>query len=251
MTQDGCNLNVYIWNARSLNKRLSEFKFKLYSEKPYLVLISETWIKANREPTFINYSTVFKHRTTANGGGLACLIRGDVNYLCNDLSPFPGGKLEIQAITVVSGADKIDFMNVYNPNENISPQEFVHFFNQLGEKFYICGDFNAHHQLWDDRYQNNSSGNNLIEAMYELNNLILITPKNFATYYNITNNSYSTLDLTFCSTNLFNKSQVHLDQDVGSDHTLINLIISIKPVLSAGKRRRRWKFDKVMGILGC
>ena len=119
-------------------------------------------------------------------------------------------------------------------------------FNQLNDKFYICGDFNAHHIMWQDRCVNNSTGINLVETMHDLVNLSLITPYNFPTYYNMTNNTYSTIDLTLCSSNLISKSQVQLGEDLRSDHCIVHIIIAIKPVLSAGKRRRRTIYDKDM-----
>ena len=103
---------------------MSVFKIKLDLDKPHLVCICESWLKPNREPSFNNYNSVFKHRPNQLGGGLAFLVRKDVNFVTKPITSFPNRKLECQAITIVSGNDKIDIINLYNPVENISSQEF-------------------------------------------------------------------------------------------------------------------------------
>ena len=42
----------------------------------------------------------------------------------------------------------IDVLNFYNPNQNISADEFNNYFEQLNNSKIIEGDFNAHHQMW-------------------------------------------------------------------------------------------------------
>ena len=159
------------------------------------------------------------------------------------LVQFDSGKLEIQAVTIVSNCDKIDILNLYNPNENISKDEFRFYFNQLGPSHIITGDFNGHHNLWDDRQQANPTGRNLADILSEFENISILTPKNFPTYYNVQNNSYSTLDLTLVSANLYNVSDISIGEDLGSDHYPVILEISVNLQIYTGKRRIKWLFD--------
>ena len=165
--------------------------------------------------------------------------------MCADkpLQEFEGGKLEIQGLTIISDNNKIDILNLYNPNENISKDEFKYYFNQLNSSHIITGDFNGHHSLWDDRQSANPTGRNLADILPEFDNTSLLTPKNFPTYYNMQNNSYSTLDLTFVSANLFNISDISIGEDLGSDHYPVILVIAVNLQIYTGKRRAKWIFD--------
>ena len=76
------NLNIVTWNCRSIMSNLSLFKVFLYSNKPPIVCLCETWLKPSNEPSFINYSGIWTHRAGPQpGGGIAFLIRNDIHHL--------------------------------------------------------------------------------------------------------------------------------------------------------------------------
>ena len=112
--------------------------------KPHIVCLCETWLKENRLSKFINYACNFYIRPQHNGGGLALLIRNDVCVAEKALNLFPNGNLEVQALTVLGDKNKIDILNLYNPNGTVISNEFKHYFNQLNNEKVIVGDFNAH-----------------------------------------------------------------------------------------------------------
>ena len=121
-------LEILAWNCRSLLSKLSYFKVRLYCLKPHVVCLSETWLRANREPNFINYRSFFKHRQDQAGGSICILVRSDVSVITHDLRMFIGGKLEIQSIAVVAGKKYITLVNLYNPCNDVSEQEFYFYF---------------------------------------------------------------------------------------------------------------------------
>ena len=194
-------------------------------------------------PSFHNYRLYHVNRTGYIGGGLAILVRNDLVSIEKNLNHYSGGKLEIQGITIISNKIKLDVVNVYNPVENISVDEFLFYMRQLNSHSIFLGDFNAHHSLWTDRSMPNQSGKNLSEAILQYEDLNLLTPFNFPTYYNIANNQFSTLDLLFVSNNLFPMSQIQLGEDMGSDHEPIVANIAFKPELFKVKRRPRWLYE--------
>ena len=59
-------------------------------------------------------------------------------------------------------------MNYYNPYTVLSKTEFYHYFNQLGRKFIIVGDMNAHHSLWEPLKDggSNQSGRILYDILH-------------------------------------------------------------------------------------
>ena len=232
------------WNCHSIYNKLSHLKVKVYSSHPHVVCLCETWIKNDRLPKFINYKTYYVNRPASSGGGIAILVRSDLQCVGKSLAPFPNGRLEIQALKIVNGRQHIDIMNVYNPNLTISTNEFQHYFNQLGASRIVVGDFNAHHELWDTRHDSNCpNGRNLVDAIFESQNLNIITPLNLPTYHHIQNNTYSTLDLVLVSNDLYQISSSSLYDDLGSDHMPVLTSISFTPHLTKGKKRPKWIFN--------
>lgn len=234
---------ILTWNCRSLYSKLSYFKIRLYAEKPHIACLTETWIKENRLPTFINYTCYFKCRQDRPGGGIAILIRNDLNASQVTLNEFQHGKLEIQAVTIYGNGNKLNIMNIYNPNEIISFAEYDHYFGQLDEMKIIVGDFNAHHNLWDTQSTENSSGHNLADILFNEPGLCLLTPVNFPTYYNVPNRKFSTLDLSIISVDLYNSANIKIGKDLGSDHAPVHIDINFIPDNTPFKRRRKWIFN--------
>ena len=237
------SLNIIAWNCHSLYSKLGHFKIRVYSERPHVICLCETWLKDSRLPQFINYTVYYECRKDKAGGGLAILVRNDVNASVLKLQNFPSGKLEVQAVTVYGVRnEKIDILNAYNPNENISENEIDFYFKQLSKNKIIIGDFNAHHEMWDSNNVRNSIGNNLVEALLKNPDLTLLTPKNFETYFHTPGRKFFTLDLCFLSAGMFSQSSIYLGDDLGSDHTPVNININFEPVLTAFKCRPKWKF---------
>ena len=63
------------WNANNLSCRLGELKVLLYTKKPHIVCVCETWYNDNYNPKFIGYSLLRKDRQMGKGGGLLMIIR--------------------------------------------------------------------------------------------------------------------------------------------------------------------------------
>ena len=237
------NLNILHWNCHSLYSKLSHFKIKLYTNKPHLACLCETWLKDNRIPKFVNYKQYFECRTGKSGGGVSILVHNELNTIEKKLLEYPNKNLEIQAITVVGkGNKKIDIVNLYNPNKNVSPEEFRFYFNQLSKNKIILGDFNAHHNLWDSKSPENQTGKSLAQVMFEDPDLCLLKPRNFPTYFHVPSRKFSTLDLCIVSSEIFQQSKISLADDLGSDHSPINININFTPELTTHKRRINWIF---------
>ena len=195
------DLSILQWNARSITKRLSDFKITLYSTKPHVAAIQETWLKTNKNPTFESYDILRKDRKNKKAGGIMTLIRKNVKYVEKDIRTFPNGKLEVLVITIMGEIENVDIMNIYNPKTTLSEREFLHYKSQLSANFVILGDFNAHHPNWEPerRAPANQSGNTIDTIINDFNNnIILATPPDLPTHINIQNGKNSTIDLTFC-----------------------------------------------------
>jgi exonuclease III len=92
---------------------LSQFKLKLYTDKPHVVCLCETWTKPGEEPSFINYRAIWQHRTHKQGGGLACLIRRDIAIINSNFVLYGNGLLEAQMVAIRTTKETITIMNRY------------------------------------------------------------------------------------------------------------------------------------------
>jgi hypothetical protein len=239
-------LKILQWNCHSLSNKLSNLKLHIYSSRPHVVCLSKTWLSQSYEPNFINYSTIYKHRGPAQaGGGLAILIRSDVTYLEHDLQPFPQGFLEVCAVKIyLRNNIPFSILNVYNPNKNVLPQEFNHYFLQLEPHCLIIGDFNAHSPIWEPGKTPNHSGRSLENILLNNAALSLLTPPSLPTFFSAYHNSFSTLDLSIISTNLLPVASVSTESDMGSDHYPVITCVGVEASTIHRRARPSWRFER-------
>lgn len=93
------DLQIIFWNSRSLSNKLFEFKKYIYTRKPHIVCIQESWLNDEYLPSFINYRGYFKNRV-GRAGGILILARNDLITEDINLQIFRNGKLEIQGIKI-------------------------------------------------------------------------------------------------------------------------------------------------------
>ena len=235
------------FNCKSIKTKLSEFKVYLYSKKPEILCLAETWVRPGQEPTFIHYVPIWKHRVAGRGGGMCILVRADLVVVPSNLQELAGSRLEVQRVTIKMVNFQLDIMSVYNPGENINVQTFNHYFQQLGEHRIILGDFNAHNRIWSmEGADYNTSGTSLASILMRDDRLCLLTPPKLVTFLSFDNrNHQSTLDLAFLSNNMIMGAILKVGPDLSSDHVPIEVTINHKPVVRVLKRRPKWKLEGV------
>jgi len=239
-------LKILQWNCHSLRNKLSNFKLYLYTHKPHIACLSETWLSTGYEPKFINYTPIYEHRGDAQaGGGLAILVRSDVSFLNLDLVPYPLGNLEVCGVKLFLKNTNVPFsiMNVYNPCHNITVAELNHYSRQLGSSRLIVGDFNAHSPMWEPNKTSNITGKSIEDLLLHDPSICLLTPASLPTFYSIYHNSFSTLDLSLISSQLQPISTVFTGEDLGSDHCAIFTCVGVEPSTIQYKVRPSWKFQ--------
>jgi len=208
-------LEIYQLNCNGLRGKVSELKIHVYTRKPDIVCLCETWLKKN-EPKFLGYQTSWLHRL-GEKGGLGILIREDVRFQHKQVVPFPSGFLECQLVEIFTKSDSINILNMYNPCKNVSLEELQHYTNQLGKSYILIGDFNGHSPLWDSRNRINPTGRS-IERLLEIHNLILLNDKDFPTYIDNRSGTASCLDLCIATHSLGVLGEMQRGTDIGSDH---------------------------------
>lgn len=225
-------------NCNSIFARLSELRLYLYSKKPEVVCLCETWAHTS-EPRFNGYQAVWQHRQGRAGGGLCVLVRNDVPFSVNMLVPFPRAKLEVVSVRVFSSLGLVDVVNIYNPCLDVSLAELTHLSSQLCPLNIIIGDFNAHSPMWDERGRSNYSGTSL-ESFLDLNCHGLLNPYYTPTYVNGRTGTTSCLDLCLPVLPLLSRGSMRVGADVGSDHLPIECFFGLSLQKADGGAPSRW-----------
>jgi hypothetical protein len=115
-------IKVLQWNCHSLRNKLSNCKLHLYTTKPHIVCLTETWPVSSYEPSFIDYTAIYKHRNANHaGGGLAILVCSNVPFTGLAINPFNQGKLEFLGLTVfLQGNKPMSVLTINNQNETVT-----------------------------------------------------------------------------------------------------------------------------------
>ncbi|KAF2357072.1 Endonuclease/exonuclease/phosphatase, partial [Trinorchestia longiramus] len=108
---------IFQWNCRSVRNKLSHLKITLYTLKPHIVCLYETWLSPNFEPRFVGYTAIYMHRIGAHaGGGVAILVRSDVTYTELQLTKFCPSCLEVLGINIyLQNSTQLSVLCAYNP----------------------------------------------------------------------------------------------------------------------------------------
>ena len=242
-------MKIMQWNSRSIRNKIVEFTANLDLNKYDIVAIQESWLKPiHNTPHVINYDTLRKDRIINNrkAGGLLLFIKNTMHYLEKNVQAYPNGNLEIQIVTIKTNEGNIDIMNYYNPFTILSKTEFYHYLNQLGRKYIIVGDMNAHHSLWEPLKNggSNQSGRILFDILQEDNNdICMATPPNLHTYTNSHTGEKSTIDHILCNNNMLPLISIKTLAGMGSDHMPIQSEVTISVDNTQRGKRRKWIID--------
>lgn len=235
-------LKLQMLNCNSLNTKLPEIKQLLLDTCPHVLCLCETWLSERFTPRFHGYASEWVHRPARQGGGLGILIKQEVQYSSRTLTPYLGGVLEVQVITLfLKDGSSMSILNIYNPGGHVTHAEFSHYIKQLDPKFLIVGDLNAHTQLLDSsRIRSNPTGRSL-ESLLLTDDICLINPENMPTYVDRRTGAFSCLDVCLSSSNLAPGLSLEVLQDVGSDHLLLQLTASFAPHSYTWTRASRFR----------
>ena len=238
------NFTALLLNARSIKNKLGEIKLMMYSKKPEVVCLTETWLNNKYIPRFINYKAEWNNRIGV-GGGVGILMRSDVNYLNVNLIPYANGVLEVLAVKIyLSNKKELHMLVIYNPSNKVTSEELQHYVDQLGSIHMIMGDLNAHTPILCTKIQRSNANGQALEYVLQNTNECLINPLDFYTYLNPATGKMSCLDLCLTSAQIAPITTMALDEDVGSDHRTIKIVVEIEMQRSFIIGRKKWKVTK-------
>ena len=236
------SLCIVQFNCNSISSKLSELKLYLFTKKPDVVCLCETWVQ-RRPPKFPGYQSTWLQRPDGQGGGLCTLVRSDIPFTIIDLAMYHDPLLEIQAVSVSSPIGLLPIVNVYNPCKSVSYCEFVHYVRQIEPLFIIVGDFNAHSPVWDERGRSNVAGRS-VERLLEEGIVGLVSEPFVPTYVDRRSGSQSVLDLCLACNALLLKGKVECGPDLGSDHVPIVCSFGVELRKSSPSVPRKWIIER-------
>ena len=147
----------------------------------------------------------------------------------------------LQAVAVrVILTKSITICSLYLPPDlTFNATDLQNLILQLPSPFLILGDFNSHNPVWGGTVLDEKG--KIIEDFVNNNNISIINDGSF-TYHDIFNDSYSAIDLSICSSNIYLDFTWSVDEFLnGSDHYPIHLkCVENIPFSSSPK----WKFEK-------
>ena len=94
-------LKIIQLNCNGLYNKLAEVKMYLYSNKPDVLCLCETFVTPKYEPNFIGYNQYWQHRE-GHKGGLGIFVRRDITSKTRQLTVYQTPQLEHQCIQILS-----------------------------------------------------------------------------------------------------------------------------------------------------
>ena len=208
--------NIMQWNIQSLRTHFSDLKILLRDHAPACICLQETLV-GNSSIMPPSQYTAYQSPTVRQDGherGAAILVNNQIFHQRIQLNT------NLQAVAIKVSLDKLyNICSLYLPHVEVTVQEIQSLIDQLPPPFLILGDMNARSPIWEN---NNTSGTNSKGRIFEhllYNNNISILNDGSPTHYHIQSNSYTTIDLHICSSDvLLTFDYSVLNSTYGSDH---------------------------------
>ena len=231
------NLNILQFNIGGFSTKRTEFEHFLDKHNIHIALLQETQKGINIDINITGYTGT--HCTCNDCQGSISFIRNDITGNTNNQ---PENSTCIQKSVIWHSERRYTILNVYNP-----PRNDLHVQNSLTESIYlntiIAGDFNSHSPTWG--YKDLDKNGKVVEDLLDSSNLFLV--QNAQSRPTLLHKAFGTLhrpDLTILSSDLQNKNQIKVSDDIGkSDHRPIIITIST-PCKRKFPQRTQWNFKK-------
>ena len=233
------------WNCRGLISKWGEMKNLFSVLAPVIIALQETWFLPTDQYNFnlFNYS-LYRHDEVSGErrhGGVALYINNNFSHNPINLRT----DLQVVACTIFLNGRNVDVCSIYIPPDS-DPTQILPALNnvvtQLRNPFLLLGDLNAHSPSWW-RSQRLDRRGQKVEDFISAHNLILLN-KNQPTYFSLSHNTETAIDLALCSPLLGTWFDWTIDSDIyNSDHYPILLHLTFQPE-GISSFIPRWRLDR-------
>lgn len=164
------SLKILALNCQSIRNKATEIEHYMHKENIDIALYSETWLTNNHKLYFRDYTTYTQDRKDREHGGVAIAIKNTIKHTlnphCNTHS------IENIGITIFSPTnEEIHISSCYFPGStnantlNLFRLDLAKLTsNTPSNSYFLIGDFNAKHRLWNN-FRANPAGKILYEEM--------------------------------------------------------------------------------------
>lgn len=161
-------LKICLWNANGLSQHRLEIEKFLTEQNIDIMLISETHFTEKNNFKINDYQIYdTKHPSGKAHGGSAILIKNRIKHF--QMEGFSEDYIQATSICLSEWNGNCIISSMYSPPKHtINAQQYSDFFNKIGNKFIIGGDYNAKHKYWGSRLTT-TKGKQLLEAINQNN----------------------------------------------------------------------------------
>lgn len=216
---------ILAWNANGLLGRKAELTQFLNSEQIDIAMIAETHLTSRTRAEIANYNIfTCNHPMDAAHGGAAVYIKKTIAHY--EASNYCTDHIQAACITAkLHCGTSVNIAAVYSPPKHrITASDYEVFFQHLGEKWIIGGDFNAKHHQWGSRVIS-TKGRELYQALINTNSNCI--SKGDPTYWPADINKLpDCIDFFILHGMAPNYIDIDNISDLSSDHTPIVLTLS-------------------------
>ena len=230
--------DILQWNCNGLRGHRVELELLLSTYNPSVVCLQETKLTPEMEckMTFKYYTSYFKSKTDGNGG-VGILVKN--NILQSQVKLITN--LQATAVCVTVKGNAYIICSIYNPPlSNPQLSDFRNLIRQFSKSYLLCGDFNAHNQLWSSTYRN-EHGKTLEKLIDEYSLVPLNISENT---FNKVSFTPSLIDLTLCHPAVYLDFSYRIEKDQHhSDHHPIFITVH-SDIDPDADRIPKWNFKK-------
>lgn len=217
-------LKILSWNANGLIRRKLELQAILDIKNIDVCLISETHLTKQSLIKFRGYKIYHTiHPNNSARGGSAVIIKENMEH--HEEAKYQTEQIQSTAVRISTKLGPIIVAAIYSPPRySLKKEHYIHFFNQLGQRFIVGGDYNAKNKSWGSRLDS-TKGRELLKAVKELRCEFISTGK--PTYWPTDQNKIPDLIDFFIFKNI-SSNFLYIDEilELDSDHTAILLTSS-------------------------
>lgn len=250
-------IKILQWNSDHMMAKIPEIEHFLEMESIDIAVIQESKLRSeDRFNGLANFNMIRADRNregmgrNARGGGLVTLVKKGIAYQTRPINEYKhkdDNTTEMLAIQIRLHNDMLNLLNIYIPpkNSSVNNEEAIcNSINKLpnGEKWLICGDYNGHHELWDNIVSEDRRGKSIANWV-EDNNFMILNDGNPTRIERGTSRK-SSPDITMCHEIIQPHVSWKTVNKLNSDHLPIIIEYNTSKRIEAIKNRLVWKWKE-------
>ena len=190
-------MSILQWNCNGYYPKYEELRQLLSRDNVSVACLQECRFGAQAQKPPRGFSLYSTAGPNAAHGGVAVLVHNSGPHSSLTLRT----NLQTRAVQVQL-KKKFTICSIYlPPDDHISEQDLGNLLDQLPAPFLLLGDFNAHHPIWGDVRTDNRG--NIIERLLIGRNINILN-ENKPTHYHVQTDVFTAIDLSVCSSDVFN-----------------------------------------------